>query len=247
MSQDFKIQNICDHKIIREEALLSFNRKDITVGLPIVSTNDISLYISGNLVPKENYTIQNLETAQDEYPRRVLRMRKRIKVAFPIVEVSYVTVAERCPKCLGVRVIDDYKLSHEGDIALVKDEAYLVQQVEKYIVTRLGSNKFHSWMGTTLQSLIGTKVTDIDLLRSRITDQVNSAISKLVDVQSQLIASGRKLTLGEIYGTTQSLVVQPTDDPTMFEVILSFTARSGKTIEYSQFLELDQFRKRLNV
>ena len=253
MSQDFKIQNLCDHRIVREEAQLSPDRKDITVRYPISSTNDMSLYIMDNLVNREDYTVVNLEVlggsdaTQYSYPRRILRMGNRIKHAFPRVEVSYITVAERCPKCLGAKVLDDFKYSSEGDIALVKDEAYLVQQVEKYIVTKLGTNGFHDWVGTNLQSLIGTKVTDLDLLTSRITDQVNSAISKLVDVQSQLATAGRQLTAGETYGTTRGILVQPTEDPTLFEIILSFTAKSGKGIEYSQFLELNQFRQRLNV
>lgn len=247
MSQDFKIQNLCDHRIVREKALLDLNRRDISVRYPIASTSGISLYLLNALINKEDYVLKTVEVSHDQYPKSMLRMVKRIKNAFPLVEVSYTTVAERCPKCLGIKVIDDYIISSSGDISLVKDEAYLVQQVEKYIVTKLGSNRFHNWMGTTLQSLAGSKVTDIDLVRSRIVDQVSSAIGKLVDVQSQLASAGRILSPGETYGTTRSITIIPSEDPTLFEVNVSFTARSGKAIEYSQFLELNQFRQRLSV
>jgi len=247
MSQDFKIQNICDHRIYREKATLRANRKDILLVYPIASETSCKVYVDGSEVAKEDYEIITISDNRNYVPKRLIRMKRRIRNQFPLVEVDYLTVLERCPKCLGVSVVDDIRISTDGDVALVKDEGYLVQQVEKFIVTQIGSNTFHNWMGTDLQSLIGTKVADIDLINSRVTNQINTAVNKLIDLQEQQIAAGRVMTPGELYGTTLGISVEETGDYSVFEVTLSFTARSGKTIEYSQLLELSQFRQRLGI
>lgn len=247
MSQDFKIQNICDHRIIRELGSLKPNRTDITVLYPIASESSLILYVDSTEIKREDYDVLTLEDGPAVIPRRIIRLKKRIKSAFPLVEVSYYSIIDRCPKCLDSGVVDDIKISSSGDVALIKDEALLLQQVEKFIITRLGSNTFHNWMGTTLQDLTGTKITDMDLIRSRVIDQVNSAVDKLRDVQNQQQAAGRVLTPGEIYGRTIGINVAKTEDPSTIEVVLFFTARSGKQIEFSQLLELERFKKRLNI
>ena len=247
MSQDIKIQNKCDHRIFKELGSLNVDRRSIVVKYPIGSALKVNLYINGALINKKDYIVKTLVNEQDRIPVRELELKRIRREYNPIIEVDYFTIAERCPKCLGVKILDDMKFDGDGNVTLIKDEAYLLQQVEKFIVTRLGSNKFHDWMGTSLQDLVGTKITDIDIVNTRIREQVESAIDKLIQVQSRQISIGKKMTSGELYGKTLEISVEETEDISIVEVYVSFTARSGKTIEYSQYLEFNKLRQRLNV
>jgi hypothetical protein len=172
-------------------------------------------------------------------------MKKELRLFDPFIEVQYVTYIPYCPKCLSTKTIDDIAYSNYGDFVTAENELQLVQNIEKYIVTKIESNTFHPWFGTSLHSLLGTKIKDLDDLRASIRDQVNQAIEKLKSIQNQLVSSNTKVTNGELFSELISIEVEQTDDPTIVSVIVVFTAKSGQTLEYEQYLQLSVFRERL--
>jgi len=246
MSIDFKIQNKCDHKINWDTGVLSLDAKRIDVTYPIASKASVALKVNFMLVDKSEYSVQEDPTDLTLQKMSYLSLRQRIKLFNPIIEVSYTTFTNSCPKCEGARYLDDFVYTSGGDILTTKDEFLLIQNVEKYIVTRLGSNKYQTWMGTGLQDMIGMKILDGQLLTTKITEEINTTIDKFKDMQKQLVATGRPVSSGELFGQLLSVDVQQDQtDPTTIQVLVSFTAQSGKRLEFTQLLELTQLRQRI--
>ena len=252
MGHDIKIQNRCDHEIIKEVAYIEPNRYRIRVRHPIATSKGIVVFVEGNRLPSGTYRLERGHvrvrvpgaTGEGEAPRDSVVLDNKIRVPNPLIEVSYKTYKSSCPKCLGSGVVDDITLTPDGDTRVIEEEAYLAQMLEKYIITEEGSNIFHKWVGTSLQSLTGSKILDGEVIKSRILEQVKNAISKLQSVQNKMASSGISQTPGELYGRTIGVDVLTTDDPTLFEIRVDFTARSGRQLTFSQYIELETFRQR---
>jgi hypothetical protein len=247
MSQDFKIQNRCDHKINWVAGVLASDRRRIDVPYLIASKASVVLRINNVVRPSSEYKIVRDLSAVDTVKPLYILMNNRIKHNDPLIEVQYVTLLNRCPKCLGTKFLDDITYNASGDITQVKDEFLLLQTVEKYIVTNLRSNRFHDWMGTNLHTLVGTKILDVEQLRNKVVDEVTLAIEKLKDIQRQLVSTGRPVSAGELFGNLISVdLSQEYDDLSIISVTVRFTAQSGKRLNYTQLLELTELRQRIS-
>jgi len=244
MSDDFKIQNKCDHLINWEEGDLQTDLRSIYVKYPIAAVSSVRLRINWTEVPLTEYDVVTRDVVGVVEPPLYIYMNNKIKSFEPLVEVTYTTQSKYCPKCGSVNVLDDFIYTRDGDILLNRDEGLLVQNVEKFIITRQTSNIFHEWIGTDLHTLIDSKILDLDFLRTQIVDQVNQAINKLQNVQRQALAANVNLSEGELFDKLISIDLERTEDPTIALVIVVFTAQSGKTLEFSQFLELSYARER---
>lgn len=247
MSSDIRIQNLCDHMVNWEEGSLQLDRKSILFSKPIASTASLKVRVNNVEISPSKYTVSvNNEVLSADRPFFVI-LNSPTKLFQPLVEAQYVTIQTFCRKCLGIRYVDDFEYINDRDLRTVENEELLLQNVEKYIVTKVDSNPFHSWVGTDLYSLVGKKLLDQDLIVSRMTEQVNSAIDKLKTVQRQLQASGREVTPGEMFGDLLSLSVVQQPDPSIFNIIVKFTSQSGKALQYEQPVDIQStFRTRLS-
>ena len=243
MSTDIKIQNNCDHLINWEQLNFEADMRTIYPSYFIASVSSLSLRINNVIIDATNYVIASRTTEGPLDPPLYVYMNSKNRLYLPIVEMQYTVPAAYCPKCVGLKVLDDLIYSPYGDIAITSKEALLVQNLEKYIVTNIGSNVFVPWVGTSIVTLIGSKITDPAITKSRIVEQVNDAINKLKSVQSQLQNANRTLDPGEIFDRLLGIDVQNTDDPTIVFLTVSFTAKSGNTLEYSQYIELSYLRQ----
>lgn len=75
-----------------------------------------------------------------------------------VVEVTYSSRLERCPRCLGGDVENDARTSaNPAEPVLVQDFDLLVQQSLKWLLTKRGSNPVRPWYGSQLWDLVGAK------------------------------------------------------------------------------------------
>ena len=88
-----------------------------------------------------------------------------------------------------------------------------------------------------------TKISDKDLLYSKVREQIIVAVEKLKNVQKQMLASGRKMDGGELFGRLLGIDIEETDDPTILLVTVRFTSNSNTTLEYTQYLSLNTTAK----
>lgn len=246
MSYDIKLQNYCDHKILWSRAQLEIDRKTVYFPYPLASAASLKVRVNGVVLSPSTYVIKTVRQPLSLVLISNIEFYNKIKDYDPIIELFYVAIAETCPKCLNVKNIDDFYINGHGDFEMVSKELLLLQQVEKIITTKLSSNAFHTWYGTELHSLIGTKIFDRQLLYSRIREQVTNSIDKLRTVQKQMLASGRSFDPGELFGKLLKIDVEDTEDPSMILVTVTFTSQSGNSIEYSQYLSSNSLtRQRL--
>jgi hypothetical protein len=248
MSTDFKIQNVCDHKINWETVSLSVSDlKTIKTNYVIASGGSVKVRVNGTELSGSEFSVLTRKNILDPtVVEKYIILSKKERTYDPLIEVQYITDRKLCPKCLGGAVLDDIKYGFNGDIVGVEKELQLIQLVEKYIVTRVGSNKFHGWVGTGIHSLLGSKIFDYDTLRLEITNHITQAINKLKDIQAQLISSGRTVDDGEILEQLIGIEVDPDEsDPSIVKALVSFTSRSGRLLQYEQLLEFGQLRERV--
>lgn len=246
MSFDFKIQNACDHKLLLERASLEDDLFTVRTKHFIASTSFFELYRFGNLVNKNEYTIEPETDINFVFlhPKKVVKFKKKEKGNRPLFEVNYITILEDCPKCSGVRFLDDPVFDNNGDFKKVENEALLAQLVEKYVVTELGSNKFHRWLGTGLINLTTMKVQDVNFIILKIREEIIKALDNLKEVQKQQIGTNQEVKTGELLDRILNIDVTRGDDPTIFNVTIQYKSVRGGALELTQAIELSQFRQR---
>jgi hypothetical protein len=109
--------------------------------------------------------------------------------------------------------------------------------MEKFTITEIQSNPFHTFIGTNLVGLLGTKIANQNYLTTKITQEINSTLNVLRDMQSQYVQSGREVTTGELLDRINNVQVTfDPNDPSILRAFVSCTAKSGKPAEYTQYL-----------
>lgn len=245
MSIDFKIQNTCDHYINWESLLFSNDSRTLSPSYPLGAVSSFVLRINGVVIDPSRYDVFLNKDNLDLSPRSSVVMKEPVVVYYPIVEAKYTTLKTYCPKCAGTRILDDFVYGPNKDVVVASNEYLLIQTLEKFIVTKLASNRYYNWIGTSLHSLIGSKISDLSYFRVKITEDVKKAVEDLKSIENQYISTGRTVTKGELFGELLGVSIsQYEHDLTMLEVLVKFTAQSGKALELQQLVELSQLRAR---
>ena len=239
MSFDLNLATVCDHRVFRELVLLNEDRRSLRMSKPLAAAANIEIYASDNLLPRSMYTIiYDPNTISVNQPRMVY-LRSKWKSPYDFFEVSYVTIKTYCPKCIGLETIDDISFNSRGLLSEARDELLLMQNLEKWTITEIGSNPFHGYVGTSLITLIGQKISDGDFLATKITQEITSALQKFQDLQAQYRQSGRPITDGETLQSIENIEVRiDENDPTIMLADVTVIARSGKSLSYTQSLRI---------
>jgi hypothetical protein len=154
-------------------------------------------------------------------------------------ELNYVTLKGFCPKCAGLEVIDDISYDIRGDLIVLRNEELLLQNLEKFTVTEKESNPFHTYIGTFLVKLLGQKIIDSSYISTKITQEISATLDVLKSLQDQYRFTERPVTDGELLDEIQDVKIRfDLDDPTIIRTDITVTAKSGRTVDYSQFLQL---------
>ena len=236
MSFDIKLTAKCDHLVYREQTTIDADLHILRTLYPIASIGTVRVYACGNLIPNTMYNIVN---DPNDTAVRVIYFKNRWKSPSDFFEINYLTMINYCNKCIGTGYLDDPNYDTQGNLAVLKDEYLLMQNVEKFVITEITSNPFHQEIGTALNSLIGQRVTNLSFLISQITSQVTMGLKKLQDFQTQLIKAERDVSLGERLQTVNSVnVTQNTNDPSILTVVVSVTTASGKTVQFEQTMKI---------
>lgn len=248
MSFDLKIQNPCDHRLALERSSLEEDLLTVRAKHFIASISFFELYRFGKLVDKSKYSIVSESDPEFVFlhPKKVIKFKLKERVNRPIYEINYITISEDCPKCSGVKFLDDPVFDPSGDFKKVMDESLLSQFVEKYIITELGSNKYHKWVGTGLVNLTSMKVQDIKFITFKVKEEILKTLDNLKETQKQQIATSQEVSRGELFDRVVDIDVSRSDqDPTIFNVSIQYKSVRGAALEFIQSIELSQFRQRV--
>lgn len=238
MSFDLYLTTVCNHKIYKESVTLETDRVSLRLSKPLASSN-LELYASDNLVAKSNYSIMfDPKTIYINQPRMII-LNKKWKSTEDFFEVTYITLKQTCPKCSGLDKIDDISYNVKGDFFTVRNENLLTQNLEKFTITELQSNPFHTFIGTNLVKLLGQRVVNANFLTNKITQEISSTLQVFKSLQQQYVNAKRKTTNGELLDEVENIkVLFNNSDPSILKVDITATAKSGQGVAYTQFMKV---------
>lgn len=241
MSKDLKIFKKCDHKINEEDVLIDEDKKTIRIPRTLASKN-VELWINGFQFKKDSalYPWAIEDDPDSIYTKKskiILKKKRRSDTDF--FHITYFVESQNCPKCLGLRILNDPSYSQLGYANMVENEEKLLQEVKKGITTELGSNAFHTWIGTLIYKLVGTKIFNTDNIRSRIVREISEYLEKYLDIQTQQ-AQYQTVTDREAFFQTIAIdVVQEIDiDPTLWTITVIFQNKTGNDMVFEKRMEI---------
>ena len=239
MSFDLKLTTTCDHLVFKELALMDSDRHSLRMAKPLSSSMGIQVFASDNLIPKSLYSVVFDASSSAANQSRMVMFKKKWPSPTDFFEITYITFPTYCSKCLNLKVIDDITFNVRGDFSSTRNEPLLLQNLEKWTVTQLRSNAFHSYIGTGLVQLLGSRITDPDFLSARVSQEIMASLQRFQDMQGQYRLTGRPMTDGETLETIENVGVRFDDvDQTVLRADVTVTARSGQSLTFSQFIRL---------
>lgn len=246
MSEDLKVLVECDHRVI-DERLFIDQRDFRTVFFPYpIATGHFQVRVNGYLIEPLNYyhgygTIDrngniSLNLYVDENsvsPKRQKFIFNIPQAADDIIEVSYTSPASYCQKCFGTGLVYDYQVKMDGSgYKKVTGISKLRQDCLKSILTVRESNPFHTWVGTSIESLVGNKFNDIMLFDLK--REIGSVLSNLREAQIKQ-SSYQTVTKEETLKSVDNIsVIRDTVDPTLLLIEVDVTSLSGQTVSITQ-------------
>lgn len=124
----------------------------------------------------------------------------------------------------------DLVIGSDGDIVQVSDSDKLVQDILKVLITPIGTNKFFPTYGSPISKTLIGNTYDFSFIGSVATNQINSSLNLLKQLQQIQINSGQKVTPKELISAIQDVNVERNQvDPRFFRVYVRVIDRSFTT------------------
>jgi hypothetical protein len=243
MSYDFdlKLEN-CDHMQTAERYAINpndfktlqwvgLNNKNFNMRAPINNPKNVEIYVGGVLIsskdPLFGYTIMkdiNILGSSDQFYKIVFN--NPLRIVKPLIEVSYITTATFCLKCLSTGTLNDYKNSNSGSFTHIVSRDKLIQKSLKWVLT--SRCPFYPSFICRIKDFIGQKygitITDVD-----ISQEVLSALQKMKKVQ-QTQGTVQTLDSGEILRDITSVNAQlDPNNPTLVSVSINITGSKNNS------------------
>jgi len=238
MSLDIKLNNVCDHYVVKEPLVIEDDMRTLNIMRPMSSQSGCVLYIN-NIEASRNHSISGWDLVVDQnsiQPNKMnLQFRNLRKSKTDIFEVSYLTTYVNCRKCHSFKVYDDMTFSELGRMIFVENEEKLAQDVEKITITVIGSNFHHVWYGTNLLNFLGSSA-DPNFFRIQISADITKAIRKLIDLQTkQQTYQIKYLNNRELIGSISYIDVTIHEtDPTRINAKVGLISKSNELIEINR-------------
>jgi phage baseplate assembly protein W len=166
--------------------------------------------------------------------RKVVLFRDRLDRFLPegavrtVFEMSYATLVGACRRCAALSNEWDHRYDSQGEPVVARDVELLLQEAEKIVITVLGSNVFHPWYGTNLETLIGRKVTvNTSFLESQVQQGVTAALNRLQSLKAQQARLQPVTDLEYLARVVSVDVSQDPADPVFLKVSITLQNRAG--------------------
>lgn len=268
MSYDLKLYRKCDHRLLKQQREVSgVDRRSVLLRHVMGSQANVRVFVNGFEVfqnddlygwsiVKEEGAVPVTTTQQrfitgsdgcidsvvnvgiDQTPRKIL-FNRIFRATDDCIEISYFALPVSCPKCNGIGVHFDYEYSNIGRLVRVVNEQKLIQDMEKIILTIIGSSIFYPWYGTSLVDLIGGKGLGATT-QAQISAEISQGLVNLKKLQEQQelyqVVTDREF----LFSILSIQVEQSQQDPTVFRVNVVTQSQAGSEQSFSQDLRFDR-------
>jgi hypothetical protein len=186
------------------------------------------------------WTIVSDPNTLADRPLRLICFDEPLQSSGNFVELSYVTMREECRRCGGSGYENDWRYLADGNLAEVRDEDLLIQELTKTIYTMRGSNPFHGWYGSTILDQIGRKISASGIVQNAITSDIYAGFSRWQSIKKQQEeAVGQTVTDPEFpFRLLGVKLDQSQQDPTVMFVTVDVQNRSFRPVQLSRALRI---------
>jgi phage baseplate assembly protein W len=148
-----------------------------------------------------------------------------------VFKVTYTVPGNRCLRCGSTLVENDIRFDSAGQGVLIENENLLYQASLKILLTNRGSNPYHPWYGSDIQSRIGRKAQSG--VATLLTEDVRKALMRLQTLQTEQ-AKYQQVTFKErLYAIDAVQVQQHEQDPTTFLINVRVRNASSAPVNLS--------------
>ena len=189
------------------------------------------------------WTLVNDPTTLTGRSARLIVFDEPFKGFQDFVEVNYSTVRQECRRCGGLGVENDWVYGVDGEVGQVRDEALLIQELNKIMYTHRGSNPFNVWYGSNLLDQIGSKVSAGSVLtKNTISQDVHVTFGRWQSIKKQQEqSSGEPVSDREYpFQLLSADIEQSTQDPTVIFLTITVANRSTDPIQLQRGLKLPE-------
>jgi len=188
------------------------------------------------------WTLVNDPNTELDRPVRMVVFDEPLRGFQDYAEINYSTVRAECRRCGGIGVENDWRYGKNGSVAEVRQEALLVQEIQKVIYTVRGSNPFHPWYGATIVEQIGQKLSTRGIVQNAIVSDVYTTFSRWQSIKRQQEeAVGQFVSDGEFPFQLSSVnLEQSQQDPTVIFVNIEVQSRSLQALQITRGIRLPQ-------
>lgn len=186
------------------------------------------------------WTLVNDPLTLNDRPTRLIIFDDLLKGTNNFVEITYSTIRQECRRCGGLGIENDWRYNLKGEVSQVRDEALLIQELQKDFYTLMGTNPFHTWYGTNLLDVVGKKLAAGGLVQNMIISDITQAFARWQSIKRQQEGKvGQAVSDAEFpYHLLSVNLQQSTADPTVVFVKIVVQNRAMKQIELERGLRL---------
>jgi len=239
------VRFFADRNFLRLRSELS--GRDATVFIDPSSTLTSTIGVKANRVFRgqevaPGWTLVNDPNTELDRPVRQIIFDSPLRGFNDYAEINYTTVRQECRRCGGVGVENDWRYGTNGSVAEVRQEALLIQELQKVFYTVRGSNPFHPWYGATIVEQIGQKLSARGIVQNAITSDIYTTFGRWQSIKRQQEeAVGQFVEDGEFPFRLVSVTLdQSQQDPTVIFVNLEVQSRSLQALQLTRGIRLPQ-------
>lgn len=221
--------------------------RDSTVFIDPTSTLAATVGVKANRVFRgqevaPGWTLINDHNTELDRPVRMVVFDSPLRGYNDHVEINYTTVRQECRRCGGVGVENDWRYGKNGSVAEARQEALLIQELQKIIYTVRGSNPFHPWYGATIVEQIGQKLSARGIVQNAIVSDIYSTFSRWQSIKKQQEDNVGQFVEDEEFPfrLTSVTLDQSQQDPTVVFVNIEIQNRSLQALQLSRGIKLPQ-------
>jgi hypothetical protein len=175
-------------------------------------------------------------------PTRLIVFDEPLRSGSDFVEISYVTRREECRRCGGTGYENDWRHDIKGSLIEVRDEALLLQELQKNFYTIRGSNQFHTWYGTQIIDSIGKKIAAGGFAQNLVVSDIHQAFNRWQSIKRQQEDDvGQFVSDREFPFRLLSVnLEQSSQDPTVVFITVTVQNRSNEPIQLTRGLKVPE-------